>query len=101
MAYPLSAKKQQYSLISIDSHDTRGRFMNEVVAQPLQANAEGLLLKQRITETKNVFYNTKKDFWQLTPATRNNKKRRVRQLVAQSMEGLTNFDKVHLIITEK
>ena len=47
------------------------------------------------------FHNTKKDFWQLTPATRNNKKRRVRQLVAQSMEGLTNFDKAQLIITEK
>ena len=27
MAYALSAKKQQYSLISINSHDTRGRFM--------------------------------------------------------------------------
>ena len=47
------------------------------------------------------FHNTKKDFWQLTPATRNNKKRRVGQLVAQSMEGLTNFDKAQLIITEK
>ena len=27
MAYALSAKKQQYSLISINSHDTRGCFM--------------------------------------------------------------------------
>ena len=56
--------------------------LNEVLAQLQQANAEGLLQKQRIIETKNVFYNTKKDFWQLTPAARNNKKRRVRQLVA-------------------
>ena len=101
MAYALSAKKQQYSLISIDSQDTRGRFMNEVVAQLLQANAEGLLLKQRITETKNVFSQHQKGLLAITPATRNNKKRRVRQLVAQSMEGLTNFDKAHLIITEK
>ena len=37
--------------------------LNEVVAQLQQTNAEGMLLKQRITETKNVFYNTKKDFW--------------------------------------
>ena len=56
--------------------------LNEVLAQLQQANAEKLLQKQRIIETKNVFYNTKKDFWQLTPAARNNKKRRVRQLVA-------------------
>ena len=27
MAYAPSAEKQQYSLISINSHDTRGRFM--------------------------------------------------------------------------
>ena len=27
MAYALAAKKQQYSLISINSHDTRSRFM--------------------------------------------------------------------------
>ena len=51
-----------------------------------------MLLKQRIAETENVFYNTEKDFWQLTPAARNNKKRRVRQLVAQLVEGLEEFD---------
>ena len=38
--------------------------LNEVLAQLQQANAEKLLQKQRIIETKNVFYNTKKDFWQ-------------------------------------
>ena len=53
-----------------------------------------MLLKQRIAETENVFYNTEKDFWQLTPAARNNKKRRVRQLVAQSVEGLEEFEPI-------
>ena len=70
--------------------------LNEVLAQLQQANAEGLLLKQRIIETKNVFYYTKKDFWQLTPAARNNKKRRVRQLVAQSVEGLKEFEPIEV-----
>ena len=51
--------------------------LNEVVVQLQQANAERTLLKQRIAETENVFYNSKKDFWQLTSAARNNKKRRV------------------------
>ena len=67
-------------------HNTMANQLNEVFAQLQQANAEKLLQKQRIIEAKNVFYNTKKDFWQLTPAARNNKKRRVRQLVAQSVE---------------
>ena len=53
-----------------------------------------MLLKQRIAETENVFYNTEKDFWQLSPAARNNKKRRVRQLVAQSVEGLEEFEPI-------
>ena len=53
-------------------HNSMATQLNEVVAQLQEANAEGLLLKQRITETKNVFYNTKKDFWQLTPVARNN-----------------------------
>ena len=44
-------------------HNSMATQLNEVVAQLQQTNAEGLLLKQRITETKNVFYNTKKDFW--------------------------------------
>ena len=82
-------------------HNSIATQLNEVVTQLQQANAEGMLLKQRIAETENVFYNTEKDFWQLTPAARNNKKRRVRQLVAQSVEGLTNFDKAQLMITEK
>ena len=43
---------------------------------------------------ENVFYNTEKDFWQLTPAARNIKKRRVRQLVAQSVEGLEEFEPI-------
>lgn len=70
--------------------------LNEVLAQLQQANAEKLLQKQRIIETKNVFYNTKKDFWQLTPAARNNKKRKVRQLVAQSVEGLKEFEPIEV-----
>lgn len=70
--------------------------LNEVQAQLQQANAEGMLLKQRIRETENVFYNTKKDFWQLTPAARNSKKRRVRQLVAQSVEGLEEFEPIEV-----
>ena len=82
-------------------HNSIATQLNEVVAQLPHANAEGMLLKQRITETGNVFCNTKMDFWQLTLAARNNKKRRVRQLVAQSVEGLTNFDKANLMITEK
>ena len=52
--------------------------LNEVVDKLQHANAERTLLKQRIAETENVFYNSKKDFWQLTSAARNNKKRRVR-----------------------
>ena len=70
--------------------------LNEVLAQLQQANAERLLQKQIIIETKNVFYNTKKDFWQLTPAARNNKKRRVRQLVAQSVEWLKEFEPIEV-----
>ena len=57
-------------------HNSITTQLNEVVAQLQQANAERTLLKQRIAETDNVFYNTKKDFWQLTSAARNNKKRR-------------------------
>ena len=76
-------------------HNTMANQLNEV-KQMKQANAEGLLLKQRIIETKNVFYNTKKDFWQLTPAARNNKKRKVRQLVAQSVEGLKEFEPIEV-----
>ena len=75
-------------------HNSIATQLNEVVTQLQQANAEGMLLKQRIAETENVFYNTEKDFWQLTPAARNNKKRRVRQLVAQSVEGLEEFEPI-------
>ena len=77
-------------------HNTMANQLNEVLAQLQQANAEKLLQKQRIIETKNVFYNTKKDFWQLTPAARNNKKRKVRQLVAQSVEGLKEFEPIEV-----
>ena len=71
-------------------HNTMANQLNEVLAQLQQANAEKLLQKQRIIETKNVFYNTKKDFWQLTPAARNNKKRKVRQLAFMSIELISN-----------
>ena len=77
-------------------HNTMANQLNEVLAQLQQANAEKLLQKQRIIETKNVFYNTKKDFWKLTPAARNNKKRKVRQLVAQSVEGLKEFEPIEV-----
>ena len=77
-------------------HNSFATQLNEVVAQLPQANAEGMLLKQRITETGNVFYNTKMDFWQLTLAARNNKKRRVRKRVAQSVEGLEEFEAIEV-----
>ena len=70
--------------------------LHEVLAQLHQSNAERTLLKQRIAETENIFYNTKKDFWQLTPAARNNKKRRVRQLVAQSVKGLEEIEPIEV-----
>ena len=70
-------------------HNSIVAQLNEALAQLQQANAERTpLLKQRTAETENVFYNTKKDFWQLTRAARNNKKTRVRQLVAQSVKAL-------------
>ncbi|XP_027047168.1 uncharacterized protein LOC113674870 [Pocillopora damicornis] len=37
--------------------------------------------------------------WQLTPVARNNKKRRVRQLVAQSVEGLKEFEPIEIKFT--
>ena len=46
-------------------HNSIATQLNEVVAQLQQANAERILLRERITVSKNVFYNTKKDFWQL------------------------------------
>ena len=77
-------------------HNSIATQLNEVVTQLQQANPEGMLLKQRIAETENVFYNTKQDFWQLTSAARNNKKRRVRQLVAQLVEGLEEFEPIEV-----
>ena len=77
-------------------HNSITTQLNEVVAQLQQANAERTLLKQRIAETDNVFYNTKKDFWQLTSAARNNKKRRVRALVTQSVKGLEEFEPIEV-----
>ena len=69
---------------------------NSIATQLQQANPEGMLLEQRIAETENVFYNTKQDFWQLTSAARNNKKRRVRQLVAQLVERLEEFEPIEV-----
>ena len=40
-------------------HNSMTTQLNEVVVQLQQANAERTLLKQRIAETENVFYNTK------------------------------------------
>ena len=77
-------------------HNSITTQLNEVVAQLQQANAERTLLKQRIAETDNVFYNTKKDFWQLTSAARNNKRRRVRALVTQSVKGLEEFEPIEV-----
>ena len=53
-------------------HNSMETQLNEVVAQLQLANAEGMLLKQRIAETENVLYNTEKDFRQLTTGARNN-----------------------------
>ena len=77
-------------------HNSVVTQLNEVVVKLQQANAERTLLKQRISETENVFYNTKKDFWQLTSAARNNKKRRVRALVTQSVKGLEEFEPIEV-----
>ena len=77
-------------------HNSITTQLNEVVVQLEQANAERTLLKQRIAETENVFYNTKKDFWQSTSAARNNKKRRVRALVTQSVKGLEEFEPIEV-----
>ena len=41
-------------------HNSITNQLNEVVVQLQRANAERTLLKQRIAETDNVFYNTKK-----------------------------------------
>ena len=68
--------------------------LNEALAQLQQANAERTLPKQRTAETENVFYNTNKDFWQLTRAATNNKKKRVRQLVAQLVKALEEFEPI-------
>ena len=68
--------------------------LTAALTQLQQANAEIFQLKQHIAQTEtasNFFYHTKKNFWQLTKAARNNKKRRVRQLVIQSVMGLEEF----------
>ena len=75
-------------------HNSIVAQLNEALAQLQQANAEQTLLKQRTAETENVCYNTKKDFWQLTRAARNNKRKRVRQLVAQSVKALEEFEPI-------
>ena len=77
-------------------HNSITNQLNEVVVQLQRANAGRTLLKQRIAETDNVFYNTKKDFWQLTSAARNNKKRRIRALVTQSVKGLEEFEPIEV-----
>ena len=77
-------------------HNSIVAQLNEALAQLQQANAERTLPKQRTAETENVFYNTKKDFWQLTRAARNNKKKRVRQLVAQSVKALEEFEPIEV-----
>ena len=70
---------------------------NSIVAQLQLVNAERMpLLKQKTAETENVFHNTKKDFWQLTWAARNNKKKRVRQLAAQSVKALEEFEPIEV-----
>ena len=60
----------------------------------------GRSVKQRIAETENVFYNMKKEFWQLTSATRNNKKRRVRELVAESVKDTIDWKTLLTTIVE-
>ena len=57
-------------------------------------------VKQRIAETENVFYNMKNEFWQLTSATRNNKKRRVRALVAESVKDTIDWKTLLTTIVE-
>lgn len=49
--------------------------------------AHNQLLQQKMAP----FYSTKKDFWQLGRSGRNKKKRRLRQLVLESVKGLEEF----------
>ena len=79
-----------------NQHNSIITQLNDVIVQLQQANAERKLLKQRIAESEKVFYSTKKDFWQLTPAARNTKKRRVRALVTQSVKGQEEFEPIEV-----
>ena len=85
--------REEYHYLRIQ-HNSVVAQLNEALAQLQQANAERTLPKQRTAEAENVFYNTKNDFWQLTRAARNNKKKRIRQLVAQSVKALEEFEPI-------
>ena len=61
--------------------------LNTAHNQLQQANAQISHLQQKMAP----FYSTKKDFWQLGRSGRNKKKRRLRQLVLESVKGLEEF----------
>ena len=64
--------------------------LNAALVQLQQSRADTLQSKQDIAETA-CFYNTKIDFWQMSRGGRCKKKRRIRELVLQSIKGLREF----------
>ena len=76
--------------------------LNAALAQLEQTNAEAFQLKQKVEEQEKAsFYCTQKDFWQLTKAARNNKKRKIRELIIKSVNGLKEFVPIEVCSLEK
>ena len=64
--------------------------LNAALVQLQQSRGDTLQSKQDSAETA-CFYNTKTDFWQMSRSGRCKKKRRIRELVLQSIKGLREF----------
>ncbi|KAL9977793.1 hypothetical protein ACROYT_G015236 [Oculina patagonica] len=76
-------------------HNSAILHLNTAVAQLQQANTEILQLKHKAPQA-TAFYNTKKDFLALTKSARSHKKKRVKQRVVQSVQGLDEFKLIEL-----